>query len=349
MPLPTLPLEDLEHVLLHTNSLWEELRGKRLFITGGTGFFGTWLLESFLHANDRLDLGAQIVALSRNPQAFAAKLPHLAKHPALTIWRGDIRNFSFPEGIFSHVIHGATQASAKLNTEAPAEMLDSIVGGMQRLLKFTAQARVEKCLFTSSGAVYGPQPSEMIHVEESFCGGPDPLLPISAYGEGKRVAEHMGAVAAQIQGWEWKVARCFAFVGPHLPLDTHFAVGNFILNALENQPVHVEGDGTPTRSYLYMADLVIWLWTILFKGASCRAYNVGSFEGVSIADLARSVVESTGSSNGFTIAKPPDPNKPVARYVPGTHRAESELGLSVRIPLLEAIRKTYSWYLPQYR
>ena len=98
-----------------------------------------------------------------------------------------------------------------------------------------------------------------------------------------------------------------------------------------------------------MADLVIWLWTILFKGASCRAYNVGSFEGVSIAELARSVVESTGSSNGFTIAKPQDTNKPVARYVPGTHRAESELGLSVRIPLSEAIRKTYDWYLPQYR
>ena len=208
---------------------------------------------------------------------------------------------------------------------------------------------MEKCLFTSSGAVYGPQPSELIQVEESFCGGPDPLLSISAYGEGKRVVEHMGAVAAQSQGWEWKVARCFAFVGPHLPLETHFAAGNFILNALEGQPVHVAGDGTSTRSYLYMADLAIWLWKILFQGTSCRAYNVGSTEGVSIAELARTVVESTGSSHGFKIATPEDPTKPIARYVPGTHRAESELGLKVRIPLPEAIRKTFAWYLPQYR
>jgi nucleoside-diphosphate-sugar epimerase len=349
MSLLILPPEDLEHVLTQTEPLWDELRGQRLFLTGATGFFGKWLMESFVHINARLGLGAQLVGLSRNPHVFASKYPHLAKSPAVTLWRGDVRNFAFPEGTFSHVIHAATEASAKLNTEAPSEMLDTIVSGMQRLLKFNAQAGVQKCLFTSSGAVYGPQPSHIVHVDESFLGGPDPLEPVSAYGEGKRVAEHMGAVASHALGWEWKVARCFAFVGPHLPLNTHFAAGNFILNALEGQPIQVAGDGTAMRSYLHAADLAVWLWTILFRGVTRRAYNVGSFDGVSIADLARAVVEATGSTHGFHIAKTPDPEKPVARYVPGTFRAENELGLKVLIPLHESIRRTFDWYLPQYR
>src|SRR6266699_1485011 len=99
------PREDLEHVLAHTRELWEELRGNRIFITGGTGFFGCWLLESFAWANDKLDLHAAAVVLTRNAEAFRTKAPHLADHPAIRLHTGDICSFDFPSGSFSHVIH----------------------------------------------------------------------------------------------------------------------------------------------------------------------------------------------------------------------------------------------------
>src|SRR5438445_518963 len=92
--------QDLEHVLHHTLPLWEELRGRRLFITGGTGFFGCWLLESFAWACDQLDLGAEAVVLTRRPEAFAGKVPHLAAHPAIRLSQGDVRSFAFPDGPF---------------------------------------------------------------------------------------------------------------------------------------------------------------------------------------------------------------------------------------------------------
>ncbi len=332
--------DDLDHVLQHTASLWEELRGGRLFITGGTGFFGTWLLESFVLANDRLSLGAQATVLTRDPAAFARKAPRLAAHVALNFVQGDVRDFAFPPGTFSHVIHAATDASAKLNDENPLLMFDTVLSGTRRVLDFTAQCGAQKFLLTSSGAVYGAQPGDLTHVPETYRGAPDPLDPRSAYGVGKRAAEHLCTLYGKQHGFEPKIARCFAFVGPGLPLDTHFAIGNFIRDALAGGPIRVSGDGTPYRSYLYATDLTIWLWTILFKGAPFRAYNVGSARDLTIAQLARTVAEQLSVKSGVQIAKQPIPGASPSRYVPEVARATTELGLKETVSLEEGIKRT---------
>jgi dTDP-glucose 4,6-dehydratase len=339
---PSNPLAaDLDLVLSRLRGLWEELRGRRLFITGGTGFFGCWLLESFAWANARLGLGARAVVLTRNASAFCAKAPHLAADPAIRLVAGEVRDFDFPAGEFSHVIHAATESGGESD---PLELFDTIVLGTRRVLAFAAQARARRFLFTSSGAVYGPQPADLARIPEDYVGGPDPASASSSYGGGKRAAELLCALYHRQHGLQTVIARGFAFVGPHLALDKHFAIGNFIGDALRGGPIRIQGDGTPRRSYLYAADLAIWLWTILFRGQPCRPYNVGSDREITIRQLAQKVRQALCPSAEIRIAAPAAAPAPPRRYVPATARAASELGLGAAVPLLQAIQRTAAWY-----
>jgi len=335
---------DLDHILAHTQEVWEELRGQRLFITGGTGFFGCWLLESFAWANDKLGLNATALVLTRNPEAFRRKAPHLATYPAIQFYVGDVRSFEFPAGSFSHIIHAATESSTRLNEENPLLMVDTIVQGTRHTLEFARLCGAKKLLLTSSGAVYGKQPPDLTHIPEDYVGGPDTMDPRSAYGEGKRLAELLCVLYARQYGIETKIARGFAFVGPYLPLDIHFAIGNFIRDGLRGGPIQVKGDGTPYRSYLYAADLAIWLWTILLCGEPCRPYNVGSAEALRIAELAHGVAQTFTPPVAVQIAKAATPGQPAERYVPATQRAETELNLHQWITLPEGIRRTVRWH-----
>ncbi len=335
--------EDLNHILTHTEGLWEELRGKRLFITGGTGFFGCWLLESFAWANAKLALNASALILTRDSAAFLKKMPHLVSNPAIEFHIGDVRNFNFPEGEFSHVIHAAaTSAVATFHNEDPLVKFDTVVEGTRHAFDFAVQCHARKFLLTSSGAVYGKQPFDMTHISEDYGGAPYPADLNSAWGEGKRAAEFLCAYYSKRYDIEAKLARCFSFVGPHLQLDIHYAIGNFIRDGLNGGPIQVNGDGTPYRSYLYAADLIIWLWTILFKGESCRLYNVGSEEDLTIAELANTVARSFKEPVEVRIAKSSVPNRPADRYVPSTKRAQMELGLRHTVSLKEAIKRTIS-------
>jgi dTDP-glucose 4,6-dehydratase len=347
---------DLDEILAATRSLWPELRGRNIFITGATGFFGCWLLESFTWANRRFDLNARATILTRNPEKLQQRLPHLDR-TNIEIVAGDICDFRFPNGEFTHVIHAATESSAELNAKQPQVMFDTIVEGTRRCLDFAAHAGTRKFLFTSSGAVYGKQPPEFAHMPEEFAGCPDSLNPNSAYGEGKRAAELLCALTAKRNGLEAKIARCFAFVGPYMKLDAHFAIGNFIRDRLAGDRIVVRGDGTPVRSYMYASDLMIWLWTILFRGESRRAYNVGAEEGINIAALAREVaaapmpMRETGRSQ--TTCMPVEtvgtsvPGAPIARYVPCTARAQKELGLGCSVLLADAIARTLAYCAQQ--
>jgi dTDP-glucose 4,6-dehydratase len=192
--------------------------------------------------------------------------------------------------------------------------------------------------------VYGRQPRDLALVDESYVGAPDTLDVRNAYHEGKRLAELLCAIAHAEFGLGAKIARLFAFVGPYLPIDRHFAIGNFIRDALAGKQIEILGDGTPVRTYQYAGDMTSWLWRILVRGNPSRAYNVGSETTVDIRETAELVASAAGTAGNITIRGVPTLGIAPERYACSTARAREELALQEWTPLDEALRRTILWH-----
>ncbi len=294
---------------------------RRIFITGGTGFFGKSMLDYRLRHPDWEWAQAEWIILSRAPERFTAEYPQLANQKGISFVAGDVRDFAFPQGPFDAIIHAATSA---VTTLSDAEMTSVILDGVRHVADFAKAADCRTILFTSSGAVYGPRTAPA--AESDACN------PTTAYGKGKLAAEQMLIDS----GFDVKIARCFAFVGPYLNRRIHYAIGNFIQDCLDGKTITVNGDGTPLRSYLYADDLVEWLFAILERGETGRPYNVGSAEALSIRALAEKVRSVLGANNEIKVLGVPTGGAPSV-YVPEIGRARRELGLVVGVPLEQAI------------
>ncbi len=319
--------EDFEEWQARLVAPMAQWHGKRLFLTGGTGFFGKWLLECFLATAPE---DAEIVLLTRSAAGFAGRWPHLAGERRIRVVEGDVRSFSFPEGRLDAVIHAATPASARLERENPDEMYSIIVDGTRHVLACARATGVSRMLLVSSGAVYGPSEAGEERFREDR-----PCYPVTAYGKGKRLAEQL----VLDSGLAAVIARCFAFVGAGLPLETHFAVGNFIGDCLAGRPIVIRGDGTPRRSYLYAGELAEWLWRLLSCAPAGTICNVGAARAVTIAELAEVVRAAVGSHVPIRILQKPVPGARPEYYLPDLNRA-AQLGLMPRISLEEALART---------
>lgn len=324
---------EAEALALRLTPVWEKLDGARIFLTGGTGFIGRWMLEALARAPAQID----VTVLSRRPAEFARRAPHLAERFRF-LW-GDVTQFAFPTDRFTHVIHAATDASADMTANDPNRMFETIVGGTRRTLEFARACGAARVLFMSSGAVYGAQPGDVPHVPEDYRGGPDITAAGSAYSEGKRAAETLCAIHAKQFRLDVVTARIFALLGPLLPLDTHFAAGNFIRDALAGRPIRVESSGRAVRSYLYAADLAAWLWTMLASAPLGAVYNCGSEEAVSVVELAERTSGLLGRGEVEVLGRQDEGWNP-GRYVPSTAAIRRELGVSATVSLDEAIRRT---------
>jgi nucleoside-diphosphate-sugar epimerase len=318
------------------------LSGASILLTGATGWFGTWLLDTLCAADDMLELGLSVTAVSRNPRRFAAKFPELAADRRIRWVESDVRNLAVDPGRYSHVIHAASETSLDRDQDASAQMFDTIVEGTRRTLA-AASNGCRSFLLVSSGAVYGPAPHGVDRFVEDAPGSSPATTPKDAYARGKQAAERMVATAAEA-GVPARIARCFAFVGPFMPFDKHFAIGNFIADAVDGREIRVRSDGRPLRSYLYMTDLVSALIAILADGADVRPYNVGSPSSISVEQLARCVDRVVGGRGVIIEGSPSDPSD---RYVPDTTRLQAELNCIPAISLDAAIARTAAWYRAQ--
>lgn len=336
---------DIDEIVGQSTRWIDELRGARVLVTGATGWFGTWLLDALVALDHAFTLGLRIVATSRHPDRFAARHAALAGASQVEWLAVDVRDPGLAiDGPVTHAIHMATDASATLNATAPGAMFDTIVAGTRHVLHATARAGAKRALLVSSGAVYGPQPRDVARLDETYLGSLDPLAVANAYAEGKRAAEQIAAISHAESGLETVIARCFAFVGPHMPFDAHFAIGNFMRDALERDAIVVRSDGRACRSYLYMTDLVVWLLALLVDGRPLRAYNVGSSDAVSIDALAKRCAAIACDRQGRSVDVRIDGSSPAGpSYVPATARIEDELGVRATVGLDDAIARTMAW------
>jgi len=334
---------DLLHIMKNTKTIFQSLNEKKVLITGGTGFFGKWLLESFAFAIKEFSLDTHVYILSRNPENFISRYPHLGTNTSFSFLAGDIKEFFSSLPKIDFIIHAATSASAKLNYEHPLVMIDSIVSGTRNILEFTRINKIKRMLFVSSGAVYGVQPETILGFREDYTGGPNPLDPSSAYAEAKRMAEQLCICYANLFQIEIPIARCFTFVGPYLDLNAHFAIGNFLRNCLNGNNIIIKGTGSPMRSYMYTSDLVIWLLHILVFGQSREAYNVGSDEAVSIKELAYKVA-SRHKGLQVEIMNQIAPTDRNQNYVPDITKTKNAFNFDIPIRLDDSIEKTLDFY-----
>ena len=337
--------EDVKYIANNLENEIAHLKNSSIYITGGTGYFGKNILEAVLYLNEQRQLNIKLFILTRNKQFFLSQHPRF-NHPSFFYIEGNVNDFwESPEHI-DYIIHGAGEA-AKLGQTDELEILETAYSGTKNLLEFAKTKKVKSFLYLSSGGVYGTQPYDLRHTPESYTGSPDISGLEACYGEGKRKAEYLCLYYGKKFQVPVKIARCFAFVGPYMPLDAHFACGNFIKNALQNESIVIKSDGSSVRSFLYTADLVSWLFKTLLHGQNLVPYNIGATQEISILELAGFISKSFNHSINIEVLQKEKVKNP-ARYVPDNARIIKDLNITSFIPLEKSLQQTIEYYKFEY-
>jgi dTDP-glucose 4,6-dehydratase len=337
--------EDFETIYLASHTDLNSLVNSNIVITGASGFIGKWLTLSWLYARQKLDGKGKILLNSRDLAGLSKLCESFEDGRKITYLESDIRTIAIPNTFKpDFLVHAATPASAQLNKDDPSEMLSTIIDGQKQVLQQGMKSGVENMLFLSSGAVYGTQPLDMRLMSETYVGGPSLTSAASAYHEGKRVAELLGNIYADRGSFGFTTGRLFAFLAPYLPFDTHFAAGNFMLDALKNRNIEIKSDGQSVRSYQYGTDLCVFLWALLNRGQSGEAYNVGSDEPILISDLALKIKEIVNPHIDVSFKKN-DAKQISSRYVPNISKISQNLKVENRYCTADAVSRTASWWL----
>ena len=331
---------DIENIYESTKHLWKKIDNNNIFLSGGTGFFGTWILKSFTFAAAKLNLNSKIEVLTRNIEAHKKIHPELHNTKYINFIEGDIRSFKFPKKKFSFIIHAATtNAEETFKNQDPLIKYDTIVNGTKRILEFAKKCKCKKFLYISSGSCYGNIPNK---INEDYDGAPltnDRNFDNSLLGESKRISEMLTNIYSHKFKIETKIARCFSFVGPLMPLNIHYAIGNFIADIARDKSIIINGNGKEIRSYMYISDLVVWLLNILINGKNNSIYNVGSEECITIYQLAKKISKFSDNKTQIIVKNKRSKTKKNI-YAPSTKKIRKEFNLTSVVNLEKAIKKT---------
>ncbi len=334
--------KDCEDAASWSLDMLEELKNKKIFIAGGTGFLGTWVAEFITYLNDNHQFNVSLTILARNIDSFKNDKKHLTERKDIEFISKDIRNLNELSNDVSFIIHAASSPDNRIHVSNPIDTISIITKGTDNLIDSAFKLPdLKKILYVSSGQIYGRSiPSNKL-ISESDFGPMDCNKVNSIYSEAKRLAEATCCAYVSQYKLPIVIARPFSFIGPYQSLSKPWAINNFINEALNKKNIRIIGNGEPIRSYMYPADMVVWILKILASGKRNTSYNVGSPYGISLKNVAEKIVQFTDSKVDIDIKYNNDDS---SLYVPDISLCQNDLGLKINYDVEETIRRAISWF-----
>ncbi len=333
-----IPTIDLLEIIGNIPKELNGLAGSRILISGGTGFVGTWLTSTILEANRILKLNIKVTITTRNKilteKKFSSFLDDNLEIVEIDV--GSSQN-SFWEHRheFTHIIHGATPENPATDDIG---LRNTIVGGARNLLDLATRMTMPPVfMHLSSGAVYGTSALTLNRIPEGWDPS-DHESEFTAYAKSKIEVEELVGDATQRGTIKGTNPRLFAFLGPLLPLNAQFAVGNFVRDSLNHRDIEILGNTETQRSYMYPTDMVEWLF-VLLSSPTLRPIHIGSDRAIAMIKIAELVGKEFGGVS--TILR--NPSVQSNSYVPETTVTRSLLGVGQRVDVLEGLRRWHDW------
>ena len=353
--------KDIEYILENLSDEFQHLRGKKILLTGGAGFLGYYFVQSVLEWNVRVDENQKIALTIYDNfiRGVPSWLTELVNHSWLLLKEHDISH-PLPHDIndFDYIIHAASIASPTFYRKYPIETMDANVNGLRNLLEYCLQQQekrnksVKGFLFMSSSEVYGDPSPENIPTPETYTGNVSFTGPRACYDESKRYGETLCVNFSRHYGLPIKIARPFNNYGPGLSITDRRVIPDFAFDVFCGRDITLLSDGSPTRTFCYVADAIVGYFKVLVRGRNGEAYNIGVEEPeISIVDLAEmvaatarnlldykgKVVQQVSSDQDYLVNNP-------SRRCPMIAKARSEIGYSPNISLPEGLRRSLIWY-----
>jgi dTDP-glucose 4,6-dehydratase len=303
----------------------------RVLVTGGAGFIGSHICD------DLLARGWDVVCMDNLLTGSMANVAHI-REPRFTFVKHDVTNFIDVEGPLDYVLHFASPASPIDYLELPIQTLKVGSLGTHRALGL-AKAKTAKFLLASTSEVYG---DPLVHPQrEDYWGNVNPVGPRGVYDEAKRFAEAITMAYHRFHGLDTRIVRIFNTYGSRMRLTDGRAVPTFIRQALAGEPLTVYGDGSQTRSFIYVSDLVDGIWRLM-NAAFNDPVNLGNPREMTLLELAKQVLRLSGARSEI-VFRPLPTDDPKVRQ-PNISRARDLLGWEPRVELDEGLRQTIEWY-----
>lgn len=304
----------------------------RLVVSGAAGFIGSHLCDRLIAE------GHEVIGVDNFLTGSRRNLEHLLEHPRFCLLEQDVTQPFAVSGPVDGVLHLASPASPKDYLEHPIETLEVGSLGTRNLLEL-ARRHQARFLLASTSECYG-DPLE--HPQsETYWGNVNPVGPRSCYDESKRFAEALTMAYHRVWGLRTSIARIFNTYGPRMQLDDGRVVPSFIDQALAGGPVVVYGDGSQTRSFCYVSDMVEGLYRLFFSEERYPV-NLGNPEEMTIREFAEYICQLTGIAARIEYA--PLPEDDPKRRRPDISKARRVLGWEPRVPLEEGLRETLAYF-----